>query len=87
MTAAGNAIPAACSSANATGWSPACRSCSSSRCCWASAGVIDRLSPSSEIARTRAFQAVLLDRTLADRGLGRRGALGRVAVDSRAVWS
>jgi len=36
-TAAGKSIPPACSSAKATGWSPAWRS----RCCWTSAGVID----------------------------------------------
>jgi hypothetical protein len=41
-TAAGNPIPSACSSAKATGWSPAWRSRSSNRCCWESAGVIDR---------------------------------------------
>ena len=33
--------PVGCSSAKATGWSPAWRSRSSSRCCWGSAGVID----------------------------------------------
>src|SRR5438477_254130 len=40
-TAAGKLIPAACSSAKATGWPSASRSRSSSRCCWASASVID----------------------------------------------
>jgi len=41
--------PAGASSAKATGWSPAWRSRLSSRCCWASASVVDRLLPSSEI--------------------------------------
>ena len=40
-----------------TASSPASRSRSSSRCYWASAGVIDGLSPSSEIVRTRAFRS------------------------------
>ena len=56
MTAAGNAIPVACSSVNATGSSPASRRRSSSRCCWASAVVIDGLSSSSGLWRLEYFK-------------------------------
>jgi hypothetical protein len=42
-TAAGKVTPAACRSAKAMGWSPPWRSRSSSRFCWASRRLIDRI--------------------------------------------